>query len=346
MGIKCLPAMRVSTDLFEKLLKTYDAYVESVPDLNIYKSGYPDKEKIKRCNNELISQVYRVCFVCGEYFIPIGTAWKQYIVRCDGGLPLNTYVLKDVTGPEAEKYIERVVLKKYSKEEYDAILKGVCVEYDENLAQQHFLNAVFGKVEKFTNCYYYDINNAHGSAILELFPRCEEELLRMYEHRKDNDGYYKKVFNYYWGQLGAGKKQKDGTVKYGPYRGAYNWVVQRTTKLITEFLEKVGGEIVYINTDGIIVSNPRNPQPSSNKLGEFKLETGTVYTYRHPIGDKSVTPYELLQFMGDDGVVSKKGSLPLIFRDAVDLSSNKGIKFKRVKVNNHYEYQNMEEIIL
>lgn len=323
---KCLKAIQVSADVFEAILYSFNDYINEVDCIDSYMNGYEDKHIIYKEPNQLIIQAYKLNWLCKQEVIPTAEDWKQIIVRCVGGLGENTIVPTDISGPQAKKYIEeQVIFKKYSEEEYKEILEEHYESEDEELKQQHYVYTQLDHILTFENCYYYDINNAHGSALLELFPRCEKIINNMYEHRKDNDGLHKKHFNYYWGMLGK---------KGSETRGAYNWVVHRTTKILTELANKVEGLNIYINTDGIMVSDPINPIESSAKLGEFKLEKGKIYTYQ-------TNNYWLLQFVKDDGEVIFKGNLPIKLRKQVDLSTGRVVHYKRIKVDKHYEYEDI-----
>lgn len=328
MSIKNLKPIQVSQDLFENILKSFNDYVIETNDLNTYKNGYKNKKIIYRKDNELICLASWINYVAKSEVIAYKEDWRQIIVRCGGCLDkLNSYSTNDMTGPEALNIIKNIAKKcGYSKDDFENILNSHVAEYDEKLAQQHYVNAT-NEIQKFTNCYYYDINNAHGSALAEMLPKCKDKLEDMYKHRKDNDGRNKKIFNYAIGQLCN-----------VDHRKTYNWIVQRTTKLLEAFDSKVRGDAVYINTDGIIYTNVKHVQPNSNKLGEFKCERGTVYTY-------CGANYQILLFINSDtGEKTYKGSLPLMLRDQLDLEHGIVVEYERVKVSNHYEYKNVKKV--
>lgn len=323
---KNLKPIQVSQDIFERILKYFDGTVEEIDNLNDFKTGYSKKDIIYRKDKELICLAYWLNYTVKSEVIPWEQSWRQIIVRCDGGLNPNTWT-DDITGPQALKQVKKIISKKYSKKEYETILKEHESDYNDDLKQQHLIE-VQPYIQKFEDCYYYDINGAHTSAWAEMFPRCYEEFNEIHNTRHDNDGYNKKIANYSIGQL-----CKNG------HRKTYNWVVQRTTKILADFDNKRDGLPIYINTDGIIYTNLRNPCPGSNKMGQFKREHGTVYTYR-------ADNYYILLFIDDEGNKTYKGTLPIVLRDKLDLEHGIVVKYKRAKINRHYEYLNVEEIQL
>lgn len=334
MGKKMLKVISVATDIFEGLLANFNKYVDECDDINEYKSGYPDKIRLKvnLDKGEMICMAKYLNWYCQEHIIPAGEGWKQLLLIKQPELAAGKWYL-DISGQQARKEIEKRVLKEYSEEEYKNILSAHCEEEYEGKKQQHYTEVKDNKLLKFEDVWAYDINNAHGSGLMELFPRCAETWDYMYAHRKDDNGKYKKYFNYYFGSIGK---------KNSPYRGVYWWVVHRTTRILESFWDKVGGRAIYINTDGIYLQHPDNPLASSDKLGEFKGKHGTIYTYRH--NEPGYTPYWLIQFVADDGTVEMKSNIPTSLRDNIDLAAGKTIKFTKVKVSHHFEYRNMEEI--
>lgn len=336
MGKKMLKVISVSADIFDRLMKDFNKYVVVCNSLNEYKTGYPDKEtfRVNINSNQMICQSQFLNWECGELVIPAADSWKQVILMRQADLEPGQWYF-DISGQQARKEIEKRILKHYTETEYKEILLTHCEEKQAAPTQIHYCETEAGDnvLRKSENVWAYDINNAHGSGLMELFPRCSDIWNDMYEHRKDNNGKYKKYFNYFWGTLGK---------KNSPYRGAYWWVVHRTSRLVKDFWLSVGGRPVYMNTDGIYLQNPTNPVESSDKLGEFKGKHGTTYTYR--CNQPGYTPYWLVQFVGDDGTVETKSDIPIYLRGGIDLAKGKTIRYTKMKVANHYEYQNVEEI--
>ena len=157
--------------------------------------------------------------------------------------------------------------------------------------------------------------------------KAKEKFIELHKQRKQKPE-IKKWFNYFVGML---------TVK--GYRKTYNWIVQRTNTKLMELWNKLGGLVVYGNTDGIILKDPKTTIPHSSALGEFKLEYhGTVYTY-------AGKNYWIFQYE-NQGKLETTGSLPVSLRDKVDLPKGQVVSYDRVlkcygqvKI---YEYQNVE----
>lgn len=335
---KPLRCFEVSQDIYEELLSNRAEWrIKDVKSLSEISYGYEDKGFIKvykDANND------KLCICAadvpnltkkGHVLIPkdkLPFANYQVRITLSNRLPLGTF-REVISGGQAKKIIDNIILKVYSQEEYERILKSHDVEYDKNLIQRHYLYSEYGKILHYENCCYYDINNAHGSGLIELFPKCIDVFMDMYEHRKDNDGRNKQIFNFYWGML----------AHLEIHRGTYNWIVQRTTKMLDAFMDKVGGNVIYANTDGFISCDCTNPIESSDKIGEFKRKDGELYVYR---GDN----YWVLQFYCTDGTVETKSNIPLVLRDKIDLKNNKVVKYTMINEGHKRKYIDVKEVIL
>lgn len=339
-----LAQWEASEELYNAILTYKDAgnhvKVVSDNDFNAYKTGYPDRSTLvlNKERNEFICDAATIVYLTNNPKIfgdpcPYKSRLNFYQVRIilnpefDGMNGLG----KSVTGTIAYNYIMTRVHNLYGATEIDLIFNECSAQRDSNLIQQHFLYCTPNELLRFDNCYYYDINCAHGSAWIELFPLMKQTILDMYAKRKDNNGYFKKIFNYSVGML----CRKN-------HRETYNWIVQRTTRMMIDLYTKVGGDMVYINTDGIILQKPNKPIPNSDKMGEFKLRRGTVYTYRHEPKDDIASSYEIYQIYYEDGTTEIKGNLPKQLREGVDLRQGRIVTYIKTKVQHHYEYSNVE----
>ena len=223
---------------------------------------------------------------------------------------------KEVSGTTAYRVIDNIINKYYTEDEIKHIFWNHSAEYDVNKRQEHehILDTdIVGSYEihRYDNCYKYDINGAHTDAIIAMFPKARDELLELYKQRKKNPK-IKKYFNYFVGYLCC-----------KGHRKTYNWIVQRTTDKLREAVDRLGGDVIYANTDGVCVQNPSELIEHSTELGKFKLEyKGTVYAIKTP-KTNGYTPYILTQF-GDE----LKGSVPIVLRDKIDLRNNKYVLYK------------------
>lgn len=266
MGRIGLRQITVSNDIFNKILESFPSYVEVQEDLRPYYCGYQNKNIIYFNGNDyLICTESVLNFVCPmeEY-----THWKQVIIR---KMPTQTKdIEQDVTGTYAYNYMMRVIKTCYSDEEVDNILHSYDTPYDNNKKQYHDIGWYHkGVIECWDNCYKFDINGAHTDALIDVFPKAKEKIIRLHDKRH-TDVRVKKFFNYFVGML-----------KHKGYEGVYNYIVQRTTKKLLDAIDYVGGYVLYANTDGFVVQNPSRLLDTSKLLGEFKLEfKGTAYTYK------------------------------------------------------------------
>ena len=313
--MKELKKVDISADIFNSILRDYPDNIDIVDDIKKYYNGYPQKRRIKYDGKEYL--------ICREFLVDdYGETWKQVIYRKREDLSANTQV-NSTTGLHAWNYYMKLLKKYYSEEEIDVCLKSHEAEYSERFKQQHYIliNDRY-TITKFTDCYKYDINGAHNDALREIFPKASKAIENLYLKRKQKP-LYKAYNNYFVGML----------ARKG-YRKTYNWIVQRTTRMIEEAEKEVGGWLIYANTDGFIVSHPdRLLNHQENVLGKFKLEySGDVYTYQ----DKN---YMITQ------TNEIKGNALLEVRDKIDLSKGITVSYDRVKVmEGYYKAENIIEI--
>ena len=319
-----LPTRYVSSLIFNQMLQK--TRVKNVDNFEDYRYGIinENKRRIIIRDNENPDRI--VCLLQFEefcypkkYWSNEGD-WKQFIYQVNNAqaevLEPFSYNKKrnlnniSITGTYATNYLNKIIRKYYSEEEILNNYEANSKEYNFDYAQQHYVvkdPETIGKIRKYPNCYYYDINGAHTDALVELFPRCKDVFIDMYKRRKEHPE-IKQIFNFFVGNLRHS------------HEGTYNWIVQRTTKKLTEFKDYIGGKAVYINTDGIVVQNPINTPANSTELGDFKLEyVGDVYLYSR----SSPSPYWIMQ-IGKD----LKGICPLEYRSMIDLPNGKVISYK------------------
>ena len=330
---KLLKCFEVSQDIFQNILNIMNDYVEDVDSLEKLRYGYTPKKKIYKYGKMICIPAMALNQILGyKILTDIPFMWYQVCVTVGGSNELNK-VHSIISGTQAKRIFKNKMLLVYSEEEYENILTSYHVPYNEKLAQQHAQKFRMNKILHFPNCYYYDINCAHGYALLKMFPKAENIIMDMYEQRKDNDGRNKKIFNFFVGMLAHDEI----------HRGAYNYIVQETTKKLLAFIDKVGASIeddaVYVNTDGVILSNCKHPVPSSDKIGEFKMKRGDVYVYK-------CAKYEIFQIYYPDGTNEVKGHLPNILKPKIDLKNGKVVKYKTIVEGHKHIYVDVQEVIL
>ena len=259
-------------------------------------------------------------------------AWKKVHVVLSTKLSGPAAIAEDINGLDAWLEMRGVLKKNYDNQEFEEALHAHEIEEGRFKKQMHFTSLENNKIRRFDNCYYYDINCAHGSMLTQIFPKSTEDILKMFDERKLNGGRNKKIFNYFVGCLCI----------YG-HRKSYNWIVGNISTILSNFLLNIGGRAVYINTDGLILQNPTNPVKGSNELGKFKLNKCTTYTYQHA-GEGS--RYWIVQIYYEDGTTEIKGNVPIQLRSHIDLAKGKVLSYKETLVQNHKEYSEIKEITL
>lgn len=321
--IKCF---ELSDDIFDKLLYDFQADVKIVDSTDPYIYGYEDKNTIYYDGGSyLICKEHYINYYTG--LIENCTEWKQCRVRRVENM--STKLIRSMDGQTAWEFMIKILEHYYTWEEIKSILSSYNTPYDKGLAQykDRFTVDAYNKstiIFKFSNCYKYDINGAHTDALIEMFPKAKTSILKLYNERHINPLNKDRV-NYFVGMF----------VKKG-YKGAYNWIVQRTTKTLNKAMDFTGGLLIYANTDGYIISNPINKLETSKELGDFKLEyTGNVYYYE----DKN---YYLVQ-CGNE----QKGSCLKSVRKYIDLSKCEVVHYNKKKIYiTETEYINVADNVI
>ena len=307
--IYMLRKLKIDAKTYNSIFEKYPKYIEYVEDLkNYFLRGYKDKNKIKvdSATRTLIIQGYRLNTEECEVIAPEND-WQQVVCVLDDSLDGIQEADKVPWASVANKKIYTMLGKYYSSEEIENLLNSHSCEWDKQLHQ--LLPTVYhdGKIHKFTNCVYYDINKAHTDALCEIFPLAKTAILRL----------EKSYINIFVGDL----------VNHG-HRGCFNWIVRRTRTKLEDVMNKVGGCAIYINTDGAIIYRPECVLPTSKEIGDIKSESvdGIVYAYVCP-KDKDTTPYTLYQYTHPEKGKQMKGNSRLAIRESMDLSKgivNKG----------------------
>ena len=343
-----LTALKVSRELFDKIMSNCN--VEFVDDIGLYRNGYKDKKICRAVKDKYVicTGAYLNLFLDKKYNDNNGfdlsndkfTGWKQYVCT------LREDLLTEFEEDFAPYVCTKIVNDQLHKEGLndDDIEERLCSyqeEYDPKLKQIHIENVKPGIIQRFDNCYYYDINKAHSYALGIIFPELEDWLKKIAKYSKKNKK-WKSVPNYYVGSLAQKTREMRTKGLQGKHERTYNWIVHNTTKKLLERINECTEydeyglpttTIVYANTDGVVLQNPSKVIESSNKFGEFKLETDehTFYTYA---GDN----YYVIQY-GD----TVKGNLPNSLKNLVDLRKGKVISYKRVREGNVFKYIDIEE---
>ena len=311
MGAVTLKRYDVDEELFDKILKDYSFFIKVVSKAEMEASfkGYKYKTVFKYDGIEYL--ILQELYLDGYLPSISESSWRPVILRRVHNPKINS-VEDSIDGTRAYNYMVSLLRRVYTDDEIDECLKAHEAEYSEEKAQYHYQEQPYfdGIIVEHENCYKYDINGAHQSALIEIFPKAKKYIEELYTKRKEKP-VYKAYINYYVGML-----KRKGHAK------TYNWIVQRISKQLLDAIKFTGGDLHYANTDGFIVSNPKNLINASTNLGEFKLEYhGTIYIYE----DKNYWCYQT-----EDGDIT--GSIRKQVRNLIDLKNNKVVHYdiKRV----------------
>lgn len=303
-----LKTYELASDIFDTILYQQQYHIKRVEDINEGIYGYKNKNTIYYDGYEwLICKEMVLNYYCGD-ILEDYTDWKQVRVR----RVENTDVIlrKTTNGQFAWEFMLNVLMHHYTWDEIVDCLHKCESEFNPSYSQYHYMCPVkTNSLIVFHNCYKYDINGAHCDALAEIFPKAKNSILSLYDTRKINP-LNKDYINFFVGML----------CKKG-FRKTYNWIVQRTTKILYKAMDYTKGLTIYANTDGYVISDPFNKLETTKELGNFKLEySGDVFVYQ-------AKNYWLMQ-CGNE----LKGSCLRSVRKNIDLSKGQVVNYDRKRI--------------
>lgn len=342
---KQLKRISLSESAFIKILSATQ-FKEKVEDISRFALGYYDNYIIRYTDDSLICKLNFLVYagVLPQEELNTDRDWYQVLCVRDDAQQRDWGKLDN---PAAScRRIKRILHKHYTDDEIIEIYKTH--ECDNSSIIHVPAYTVKDSICIFENCYQYDICGAYASVLVDMFPKCRGDFAYMYLHRHDDNNRFKNDFNFFVGCLTQNEKkriaksQRDEDLR-DIFPRTRHYIVNRISEKLIDFERNLGGEqVIYENTDGLIVQNPKKYIKSSTKIGEFKLEYfGTVYTYK-------ASNYWLIQ-LGNDPMPTNndmKGNIPLSLRDRIDLSSGKVISYKKTLVNGVYQYEDIKEVYI
>lgn len=308
--MKTLSRYTVSAAVFEQILETYKHRIQLTNFFEEYVKGYADKNTIIFNDDGLLIMTVLALRPIVHKWID-DRDWLQVIVEYNENQ--RDDITKDISGLTAFKRFEKLLAPWYNEDEIFSVLSKKWMKGKKHKKQLHFVRLTDGVIERRDNCYKYDINGAHAYVLSRMFPKAKEAILAAYKARKENPE-IKKVFNY-----------SVGWFAHLGYRSAYNYIVTTITDIMEETVYGIGGNILYVNTDGFIVQNPLYELSCSDMLGDWKEEYhGTIYFY-------SCENYWVYQ-----NEKETKGSIMCSARDKIDLKNGISVSYKKIELNDGY----------
>lgn len=331
----------VRDDIFTKILAVLQPMVKKVDDILPYCNKgafkYNKEVVIYNGNDKLICRKSYLYHFMDLKFDD--DYYKMVLCERTSESTSDLYTSKPYANT-AVKFMKKILFKYYTEEEYIQCLDSHTV--NTHIIPIHInpsFDYEYNKIYRLTDCAYYDINNAHLDALTEIFPKAAEELINLRKKinylkkigKKDKAQRYKDLVNIYVGELGNNQHPR--------FKATNEWIVNRTKNKLQSLIDKVGGSIVYANTDGVIIKDPINRIKTSNKLGDFKdeLKDGVIYLLLH----KGKTSYTLYQYYNGKKF-EKKGSALNSVREQIDLSKGIYVDYDRVKVEGGWKADNLE----
>ena len=293
------------------------------------------------------SAVYYHCSIKSDNYYG-----KPCIVYSDDSVDLKEKVRFTPYATECTKYIKDILRKDYTDEEIeDELNKHSVSDHYLPLHKDLPIYYDYNNIHSFNNCYYYDINNAHLEALTEIFSKSAKRLtnIRLKINELKFKGDYmraqllKDYINIYVGNLGRKVVQNNVLIGYADHRPTYEWVVCRTKKKLEDLIAQADGELLYANTDGFIIHNPKNLIEISTDLGKCKQENTTdqVWAFKYRDFSRNYTSYWCYQYYVNGKLITK-GNLCNELRDKLDLPNGIYPIYKKTKINNHFEYLDIQ----
>ncbi len=286
-----------------------------------------------------------------EYFLVSGVYLNKamflrtynYILTYNYNIEAKTDFNNELLGKEAYLEVISLIKKYYTEEEIDAIINkyGEPDYKNEAIHDGLFYDDLFNYVSKdtiikFENCHYYDLNKAYATCLIKYFPKIERTIkARLLSKNEDIKNKWKKIINYAVGFFNRNK--------YQPLRKA---IVKFINDEITKAVKEVGGELLYLNTDGFIVRNAKKELKTSSNLGEFKeeaIDNNEIYFLRNTKYHK----YNIFEYYQNG--VKKHTSIggwrqAKILNDELDLRTNKIAYFEIIRDELGFENIELREI--
>lgn len=208
-------------------------------------------------------------------------------------------------------------------------------------------NLEANKVYKYDNVHYYDVNKAYASRLAKAFPEIDKFIEREIAKGKADPHYKqysKDLFNYTVGCFRY--KGKNRFEKIFPnidpmlFNNFRNWIVKDIDTQVNIKMNKLDGDIIYLNTDGFIIQNPEVIEEGDVHLGGFKkeiIDNNELWFYRYEDPDNYYNSYSIMQwFENGTKIIKAIGGFiqdeELVSR--IDLSQNKTVRFKTIMKNN------------
>ena len=280
------------------------------------------------------------------------------LVKCDESVELIDEIFTIPYLNTCNKYMLKVLGSKYKPDEIEEQLYAHEVEghiqpIHELLPRFYDINVI----NKLHNCTYLDINNAHLDALVEIFPKASYQLKRLRyristlkKQGKYNEAKRIKYYiNIFVGGLGQKKYlDENGDMVYAKHRQTYEWVVDRTRKKLQAIIDELKGTVLYANTDGVIVREPKGKVKISDNLGECKeeLSSDIVYAFVYVPSPKErkegYTPWYCYQYRNSKGEKELKGNVAHEVREHIDLEKGQYVVYKKVSKDGYFEYLDVE----
>ena len=257
-----------------------------------------EKKTYKNGEIHFYQQQDRVVFLCQGYkfsqfvrdIAVYSTYWYLLEYRAE-----NEDIDHSVNGMQAWQTFTKVLYKRYTGEEIENIRSSY--RYLDKPSIEHYswfnLNNKPNEIIEFDNAYYFDLNKAYAFYLEQMFPKLDKWLKIGYQKNKER---FKKIVNYSVGMM----------THYDEWYDVRSWIVNQVSEKVVNAIVELSGEDVYVNTDGLIVNNPKRLIAHSQELGDFKLvpvDNNKVWIY-HQIGQGG-TSYSVLQYFENGEKVIK-----------------------------------------
>lgn len=197
-GVKNIPSIRVSKEVFEIFKNTwqdYSYFTFSTEVWNNVRKGLHNKSEVYLFNqkdggeanryrlianaNKLVGRIHLIedevsdsaAIGLQNILAAIGDSHKDFELILDSSLK-NEMVVK-CRPQDAKRQLKNAVEKSMSQEDFKEFVDTIGLSEEEKIAKgikpRHFDVSTNGKIIKFTDCVYQDIHKAHASFLLDTF---------------------------------------------------------------------------------------------------------------------------------------------------------------------------------
>lgn len=246
---------------------------------------------------------------------------------------------------QAQLELIDLLRKKLSEKEIKERIKQYQIKDNPSPSHYNFLDndIEHNKIYFIENVHYYDVNKAYASRLAKAFPEIRKDIEKIIAKGKA-DPHYKKyskdLFNFAIGCLREKDNKQRLYYKAFPsitpkqFNDFRSWIVKDIDNQVNLLMRELDGYVFYINTDGIIIKDPKIIPEDDQSLGGFKkeiIDNNKIWYYSYEDENDEWNKYSIMQwFENGTKIIKVIGGYLQDERllELTDLSKGKTVKFK------------------